>query len=390
MNIEKSLEYLESIGISLSREQYLENQSKKAIVGMSGGVDSSVCAILTKLMGMNTTGIFMRNWEEIGEDGVCSAEADYQDVIKVCDHIDIPYYSLNFAKEYQDNVFQEFLEEYKKGNTPNPDILCNREIKFKTFYESVKQLGADYLVTGHYCRVDHSSKQPRLLKGLDDNKDQSYFLYAIDGAVLKDVLFPIGHLEKPMVRKIAEDFNLPTKSKKDSTGICFIGERNFKDFLSNYIEQQKGRFINLETNKDMGAHDGSCFYTPGQRKGLGLGGPGGPWFVAGKEGNKVYVVEGEKHPALYAEELWADQITWISAPSELPLKCRAKVRYRQKEQDCVVSRENDRLYIKFDKPQRAISVGQSVVLYSDEICLGGGQICQVGPSFFEQNKLPVL
>ncbi len=393
-SITEALKYLKTIGIELSEDEYLANGKKKSIVGMSGGVDSSVCAVLAQLMGFETIGIFMRNWEEIDASGVCTAEEDYKDVIGVCEHLDIPYYSLNLSQEYKDLVFDEFVEEYKKGHTPNPDILCNREIKFKVFFEKAIELGGDYLVTGHYCRKSLNEKnQFQLLKGLDHNKDQSYFLYAIKGEVLNKVLFPIGHLEKPIVRKVAEDFKLVTMKKKDSTGICFIGERNFKKFLSEYINSQKGSFIHLDNRRVMGSHDGMCFYTIGQRKGLGLGGPGGPWFVASKDilSNTVFVVEGEYHPALYADELIADEITWINDAPEFPVKCQVKIRYRQADQACTVHQESDgELRIVFDAPQRAIAIKQSVVLYQGDVCLGGAQIKTVGPSYYEQGKLPVL
>jgi len=380
MNIEERIAFLKSYNISITEKDIEKNQNIKAIVGMSGGVDSSVCAVLSKLMGYDTLGIFMKNWEEIDEHGVCSSEADFQDVISVCEKIDIPYYSLNFSEEYKEYVFNEFIEEYKKGNTPNPDILCNREIKFKVFYEKVKEFGGDILITGHYCRNEFINGKMNLLKGLDDNKDQSYFLYAINEAVLKNVYFPLGHLEKSSVREIAHYFDLTTKEKKDSTGICFIGERNFKNFLGQYINSQKGNFVNLATNEILGHHDGMCFYTIGQRKGLGLGGPGGPWFVARKdiETNTVFVVEGEEHPALYANGLICHELTWITGEITFPLKCRAKIRYRQKDQDCLVTREaSGCLKVMFDRPQRAISVSQSIVFYDNDICLGGGQIKEV-------------
>ena len=391
MNLQEKMDYLNELGFNVDSETFTQNAEKTVIVGMSGGVDSSATAIITKLLGYNTIGMFMKNWEEIEADGSCTAEEDYQDVVKVCEEIDIPYYSVNFSEEYKNFVFNDFVAEYKKGHTPNPDILCNREIKFKVFHQKAKEFGADYLATGHYCqKLEHDDGSATLEKGHDGNKDQTYFLYAIKEDVLKDILFPVGHLPKPKVREIAEKFNLITYNKKDSTGICFIGERNFKKFLGQYIKSQKGSFIHLDTNRNMGQHDGMCFYTIGQRKGLGLGGPGGPWFVANKdiENNIVYVVEGEQHPGLYADDLTANEISWISntAP-KLPFKCMAKIRYRQADQACTVSSGPDSmsLYVSFDSPQRAIAKRQSIVFYDGEVCLGGAMVIAAGATHYEQN-----
>lgn len=377
-------DFLTKYGYDISAEARARNSSVRVVVGMSGGVDSSVCAAVLKAQGYETIGIFMRNWEEIDEHGRCSAEEDYADVISVCERLDIPYYSLNFSEDYKNQVFKDFLREYEKGFTPNPDILCNREIKFKVFYEHAKSLGADFLATGHYCQIEFGQNdgKPLLVKGKDNNKDQSYFLYAIEGSVLRDVIFPIGHLEKPQVREIAKKFNLSTRNKKDSTGICFIGERDFKGFLTQYIKEAQGNFVNYDTQKIMGPHDGHCFYTIGQRKGLGLGGPGGPWFVVDKdsENNIVYVGEGEDHPALYSSTLKARELNWLKKPN-FPMKCKAKIRYRQKDQACQVDIDKDgSLTVVFDKAQRAITLRQSVVFYDDEICLGGGVIYSRGPS----------
>jgi tRNA-specific 2-thiouridylase len=385
MNIDQKLQFLKAHGIDLSKEQYLHNSSKRVIVGMSGGVDSSVTALLVKLQGYETIGIFMKNWDEVDENGHCSAEDDYRDAQKVCDQLEIPCYAINFVDEYRENVFSHFLEEYKKGHTPNPDILCNREIKFKVFYEKARNLGADYLATGHYCQKETGLDGVYLKKGKDLNKDQSYFLYAIESNVLENVLFPIGHLDKPVVRQIANEFQLATSLKKDSTGICFIGERNFKEFLSNYIDSQKGDFVELDNNQKLGVHDGVCFYTKGQRKGLGLGGPGGPWFVADKDmtSNTVYVVQGEDHPALFSNELIATDVTWIThPPKKKSLTC--KVRYRQTDQDCEISfLENNKILVKFPKYQRAITERQSVVFYDGDLCLGGAIIESVGESLYQ-------
>lgn len=388
MNRYYSPEALLEIGINLSQEDFYVNQSKTVIVGMSGGVDSSVSALIIKLMGYKTIGMFMKNWEEIDEDGKCSSEADYSDVVNVCEQLEIPYYSVNFSKEYRDQVFTQFIEQYQMGHTPNPDILCNREIKFKVFLDKAKSFGADFLATGHYCQKEDIDNHTYLKKGLDQNKDQSYFLYAIKEKALQNVLFPIGHLQKTKVRDLAKIYNLNTFNKKDSTGICFIGERNFRNFLSQYINSQKGIFVQLDTNRNLGPHEGMCYYTVGQRKGLGIGGPGGPWFVVKKdlERNIVFVVEGEKHPALYYDYLLADDVSWITAEEVFPLRCMAKIRYRQKDQPCIVSKEGVNLRVEFLKPQRAVSIKQSIVFYKEHICLGGAVICKAGPSYFEMNK----
>lgn len=388
-NMQKNIQKLAEYGIHIDEITYQNNSKQIVAVGMSGGVDSSVSAALIKMMGYKTLGIFMRNWEEIGVDGVCSAEEDYQDVIAVCEKLDIEYYALNFSKEYEQRVFSDFLTEYKNGHTPNPDILCNREIKFDVFLKQVKSLGANFLATGHYCQNLFLEDRFQLVKGVDSNKDQTYFLYALKKDVLKNVLFPIGHLEKRRVRELACELDLITKEKKDSTGICFIGERDFKKFLSQYIESQKGYFYHLETNEQLIPHDGACFYTIGQRKGLGIGGPGGPWFVAKKDlaENKVFVVEGESHPALYADSLTASEETWINEAPQFPLKCKAKIRYRQKDQECLVKRNDDgELEVYFVIPQRAISLSQSIVFYLEDICLGGAIIKDCGLSYFEQKK----
>lgn len=341
MNFYDAQKFLTPFGLDVSMEQFYTNSKKMVVVGMSGGVDSSVSALILKYQGFNTIGMFMKNWDDT-VDSQCTAKEDYNDVAKVCEHIGIQYYAINFVKEYRENVFKSFVEDYQAGITPNPDILCNKEIKFKVFFERAMALGADYLATGHYCQADNG----RLIKGVDTGKDQSYFLYAVRSDVLANVQFPIGALEKKVVREIAKAYGLATSEKKDSTGICFIGERNFREFLATYIESTKGNYVRLDDGEVVGVHNGQCFYTIGQRKGLGLGGPGGPWFVAKKdaETNTVYVVEGENHPALYYTELWAQDIHWISGKApELPLYCKAKIRYRQQDQDCLVRRDGDEL-----------------------------------------------
>lgn len=350
---------------------------KTVVVGMSGGVDSSVSALLLKEQGYQVIGLFMKNWEETDARGVCKASLEYEDAERVCEQIGIPCYSVNFASEYQESVFQEFLDGLKRGLTPNPDILCNREIKFKVFLEKAKRLGGDFLATGHYCRLERSNGPIRLLKGLDPSKDQSYFLHAVPGAMFENVLFPVGGLDKKEVRAIAKKHQLATSEKKDSTGICFIGKRDFKPFLSQYLGYRKGEFQNLDGTR-VGEHDGAAFYTIGQRRGLGLGGEGEAWYVVGKEiqNNIVFVERGENHPALFASELIANQVTWISkAPASYPFRCQAKIRYRQVDQPCIVTQEEgDSLRVLFDEPQRAITPGQAVVFYDGICCLGGAVI----------------
>ncbi len=361
----------------------------KIVVGMSGGVDSSVTAALLKEQGHEVIGLFMKNWEETAG-GPCTSEQDFEDVVKVCEKIDIPYYSVEFVKQYRDQVFAYFLEQYKKGFTPNPDILCNREIKFDIFMKHALELGADYLATGHYARVIKSQDGKSLLgRGLDSGKDQSYFLNAISSNILDKVMFPIGDLQKFEVRQLAEKYDLATKNKKDSTGICFIGERDFREFLSNYMPAKPGLFCSL-SGEVIGEHIGTSFYTLGQRKGLGLGGAGEPWFVVAKDGDKniVYVERGLEHPALFTRELWASEESWIS---ESPLKDKgvwvgtAKTRYRQPDQICEVTlTEDGSLYVKFEVEQRSITPGQFIVFYEGDICLGGAVMQKTGPTLWER------
>lgn len=356
------------------------------VVGMSGGVDSSVAALILKNQGYSVLGLFMKNWDEQDPNGVCQAAKDYEDVQRVCERLDIPCHSVEFVGEYWDRVFKRFLADYEAGLTPNPDVLCNREIKFDAFYEKARALGGDLLATGHYCRTQLQEGVGTLLKGVDAGKDQSYFLHQVDGARLANVLFPIGGLPKSEVRRMALEAGLPTHSKKDSTGICFIGERDFPEFLGRYLKGEPGEFRDVDTGAVVGRHRGYQFYTLGQRKGLGLGGAGDRWFVAGKEprSNVVYVTRGGEHPALYSDELWADELSWvagrppegIATESGEGLRCKAKVRYRQADQDCVATLDpaSGKLRVRFDLPQRAVTPGQSVVLYQGELCLGGGVI----------------
>ncbi|MBS0621147.1 MAG: tRNA 2-thiouridine(34) synthase MnmA [Verrucomicrobia bacterium] len=348
-------------------------KNKTVVVGMSGGVDSSVTALLLKKQGYNVIGMFMKNWEEKNSSGVCKSAQDYEDVVSVCKQLDIPYYSVNFVNEYRERVFSHFLEELKAGYTPNPDILCNREIKFNVFLEKALSLGADALATGHYCQIQDGTLQ----KGRDPQKDQSYFVYTLSSKTLPKILFPIGHLLKSEVRQIAADHGLATSTKKDSTGICFIGKRDFKEFVGSYLSYQKGNFENLR-GEVIGQHDGTAFYTIGQRKGLGIGGPGEAWFVVGKDvaRNVVLIEQGTDHPSLYTSTLTATDLSWVSGhPPELPFSCHAKVRYRQKDAPCILeSIDAGRAFVRFLEPQRAVTPRQSIVFYDQEICLGGGMI----------------
>lgn len=340
---------------------------------MSGGVDSSVAALLLKEQGYEVIGLFMKNWDEKDLHGQCMSAADYNDVAKVCDQIGIPYYSVNFVKEYWDSVFSHFLEELKLGYTPNPDILCNREIKFKVFLQKALELGADFLATGHYAQVENG----KLMRSVDREKDQTYFLYTLQSKTLEKVLFPIGHLNKKELREIARANKLPTAEKKDSTGICFIGERNFRNFLSQYIGYQKGNFETLD-GKVVGEHEGIAYYTIGQRKGLRIGGPGEAWFVVDKDPkhNVVIVEQGTDHPALYSTYLTATEISWVNTPPlRLPFRCQAKIRYRQPDQECIIEKiEDDKISVYFPTPQRAVTPRQSIVFYEGDICLGGAMI----------------
>ena len=353
-------------------------ENKTVVVGMSGGVDSSVSALLLKEQGYKVVGLFMKNWDERDDRGNCSAENDYDDVRRVCNKIGIPYYTVNFTKEYMDNVFDSFLEDYKKGRTPNPDVLCNREIKFKPFLKFAKSIGADYIATGHYARIKHCDNNHYLLRAVDENKDQTYFLNQLSQTQLQDVLFPIGHLLKSQVRQIAKDNGLITADKKDSTGICFIGERKFRDFLKSFIPAQKGQLRTLD-NKIVGQHEGSMYYTIGQRKGLNIGGVSGEegrWFVIKKDivNNIVYVSHNED--LLLSNGLIATNFNFIPCtPKNLKFRCQARYRHRQPLFDVSVEIiDKDKVKVIFDNPQRAVNEGQFVVLYQNEFCLGGGYI----------------
>jgi tRNA (5-methylaminomethyl-2-thiouridylate)-methyltransferase len=360
----------------------MANSNTRVVIGMSGGVDSSVAALLLKQQGYDVIGIFMKNWDDTDEFGVCTADRDAEDVRRVCAQIGIPFYTVNFEKEYSDKVFAYFLDEYRKGRTPNPDVMCNREIKFGEFLAKALELGADYLATGHYAQVDCQDGVYRLLRSKDTNKDQTYFLNQLNQQQLSRAMFPIGSLTKPEVRAIAHEAGLATASKKDSTGICFIGERNFKEFLSQYLPAQPGEIRTLD-GQVKGRHDGLMYYTQGQRQGLGIGGSGTgePWFVADKdlENNILYVVQGADHPALFSYGLIATDVNWISGQApEGSLSCTAKFRYRQPDQEVVVEqREDGTCLVRFVRPQKAITPGQAVVFYDGEVCLGGATIDRV-------------
>ena len=354
-----------------------DSENRKVIVGMSGGVDSAVAALLLKEQGYDVTGVFMRNWED--QDGSCPAEEDYEDVRRVSEALDIPYYTVNFTKEYRDRVFSYFLSEYAAGRTPNPDVLCNTEIKFKAFLDFAMKSGAEHLATGHYARLSQADEGVRLLKGLDAGKDQTYFLAGLTQEQLNRALFPIGSMQKREVRDIARNHALPIAEKKDSTGICFIGERNFKRFLMSYLPACPGDMVD-EHGRKIGRHDGLMYYTLGQRRGLGIGGrsdgSGESWFVIGKDlkRNLLIVQQGE-HEELYSLSLTVDKLNII--PSETlsnRFSCTAKFRYRQPDQSVHVELRDGGAFVRFDAPQRAVTPGQWCVLYRGEECLGGGPI----------------
>lgn len=353
---------------------------QRVIVGMSGGVDSSVAALLLQRQGYEVHGVFMKNWEESFDPGYCSAAEDLNDAEDVCQSLNIPLHSVNFSEEYRQRVFSHFLREHEAGRTPNPDILCNKEIKFRAFLDHAQYLGADYIATGHYARLQHGDHETKLLKGLDTGKDQSYFLHALGQDQIRSALFPLGELQKSEVRALAEAHDLITYAKKDSTGICFIGERDFRAFLRQYLADQPG-VMQTPEGEIVGEHIGLGFYTIGQRQGLGIGGrtgaSGEPWFVVDKNiiNNCLLVVQGNHHPALYRQGLQASQLHWINPPPQLPLACHAKIRYRQADQACTVyALSENRCEVIFAEPQRAVTPGQSVVFYQGEQCLGGAVI----------------
>ncbi len=357
---------------------------KKVILGMSGGVDSSVCAVLLKEAGYDVIGLFMKNWDEKDEDGVCTSAQDAEDAKRVASEIGFPCYTINFEKEYWERVFSYFLSEYNKGRTPNPDVMCNQEIKFNAFLDYAMKLDADYIAMGHYARVQEKDGDYLLLRGVDINKDQSYFLSRIGQKALSKTLFPIGELNKKEVREIAEKHNLYTAKKKDSTGICFIGERDFDVFLDKYLLSEEGDIIDVDGGV-IGRHTGLIHYTLGQRKGIGIGGvgTGEPWFVAGKslKKNQLFVAQGENHPSLLSVSLEAEDPSWISGVApEMPLRCTAKFRYRQADIPVTVSMlDSGSIKIVYDSPVKAVTPGQAAVLYDGDICLGSAIISSVEP-----------
>ncbi len=350
------------------------------VVGMSGGVDSSVAAYLLQQQGYTVEGLFMKNWDDDDGTEYCTAMRDLADAAHVAQSLGIKLHTVSFSQQYWDRVFAHFLDEYRAGRTPNPDILCNKEIKFKAFLEHARSLGADKIATGHYARCEQKAGQTRLLKGLDHSKDQSYFLHAVAEHQLSESLFPVGELHKEEVRELARELGLITHDKKDSTGICFIGERRFADFLEQYLPAQPGEIRSVD-GELLGTHNGLMFHTIGQRQGLRIGGRRGssdePWYVAAKDlaNNVLIVVQGNQHNALYSSSCHISKIHWVnSASPELPLHCMAKTRYRQADQDCVLEREGSGYRVTFEDAQRAITPGQSCVFYSGEVCLGGGVI----------------
>lgn len=357
----------------------LVNKDAKIIVGMSGGVDSSVSALLLKQQGYRVEGLFMKNWNDDDGTEYCTAREDLLDALQVSQQIGIELHTVNFAAEYWDNVFEHFLNEYRAGRTPNPDILCNREIKFKAFLDYAKDLGADFIATGHYVQSENTD-HAYLIKGLDPNKDQSYFLHAVSENALAHSIFPIGNLLKPQVREIAAQHGLATQKKKDSTGICFIGERKFKDFLQRYLPAQPGEIVTPQ-GETLGEHTGLMYYTIGQRQGIGIGGvknsDEAPWYVLDKnlDNNQLIVGQGDAHPLLFKQNLRASQVHWINGtPPSTTFDAMAKIRYRQADQPCTVETSDNHLIVRFQQPQRAVTPGQSVVFYQGERCLGGAVI----------------
>lgn len=356
------------------------SNDNKVVVGLSGGVDSSVAALLLKQQFEHVEGLFMKNWVDFADESECTVEEDRKDASSVAETVGIPFHEANFAMEYWDYVFKHFLDEYRAGRTPNPDILCNREIKFKTFLDHAIELGGDIIATGHYARVEERNGQFHLLKGQDHKKDQSYFLYTLGQEQLSRTRFPLGDLPKTEVRRIAEQAGFINHDKKDSTGICFIGERHFREFLSRYIPAQPGEMRTPE-GEIIGDHAGLMYYTLGQRQGLGIGGrkdsTGEPWFVAGKDMDNqiLYVVQGD-HPWLWSQNLVAEELSWVAGhPPEFPCRAAAKTRYRQPDQECTITQDdNGNIHVEFDEKQRAVTPGQSVVFYLDDDCLGGGII----------------
>ncbi len=358
-----------------------KRKMKRVVLGMSGGVDSSVAAHILKQKRYDVLGVFMKNWDEKSEHGVCMARQDFLDVEAVCKKLDIPYFDVNFEEEYNHRVFNYFLNELQKGRTPNPDVMCNNEIKFKAFLEFAMDIKADYMATGHFARIERSREGSILKKGIDANKDQSYFLSGLSSQQLDKALFPLGNMTKNDVRKIASELKLPNAKKKDSTGICFIGERNFNRFLSGYLPNQPGEIIDIDSGKVMGLHNGLMYYTIGQRKGLGIGGNehNQPWYVVDKDVKTrvLKVVQGKNHPARFDHALITENSHWIKSAPDMPLNCMAKFRYRQADKPVrLIPMENQRLLVIFDQAQTGITPGQMAVFYQEDICLGNATIHQ--------------
>lgn len=348
---------------------------QKVFIGLSGGVDSSVSAALLKKQGYDIFGVFIKAWEDTKEfGGECPWEEDQKEVEKVCKHLKIPWETWNFEKEYSERVLGYFFREYESGRTPNPDVMCNKEIKFSLFLETAIKKGAEYIATGHYARVSKEGKEYSLLKGLDNSKDQSYFLYTLGQKQLSKILFPIGDMLKSEVRELAKKFDLPNYSRKDSQGICFIGNVKVREFLKSRIKPQKGKIV-TETGEVVGEHDGQAFFTIGQRHGVGVGG-GVPYYVAKKnpKTNTIVVAKGNRDDILYGTDLSVEGINWTNHKPSLPINCKAKIRYRQPDQNCTISQVNGTIIVKFKKKQRAITPGQSIVFYNGEVVLGGGII----------------
>ncbi len=351
---------------------------KRVVVGMSGGVDSAVSAALLKEQGFDVVGLYMSNWKETDENGCCTGEQDWNDVQFICGKLEIPYYSVDFSNEYMDNVFKQFVSEYQKGRTPNPDVLCNREVKFGPFADFARKLGADYIATGHYCRIRHDEDKHYLLRAKDENKDQTYFLNQVSMNQLRDVIFPLGDMVKTEVRDYAEKAGIPVARKKDSTGICFIGERNFRQFLSKYIPMKQGDIV-TQDGKIVGKHDGVYYYTLGQRRGLGIGGyadgNGDRWFVLEKDvkNNRLIVSQGEDD-VLFKDGLITEGFNFICKPDEQTFDCEVRIKHRQPLQKAKATILLDGVKVEFEQKQRAIAEGQYAVLYVGEICLGGGVI----------------
>ena len=366
------------IKIILIDNKKINMSNKTVVVGMSGGVDSSVSAYLLKKQGFNVIGLFMKNWQsEPGE--VCTSEIDFKDASEVCDMLDIPLHKANFSDDYWDRVFKQFLSEHEKGRTPNPDILCNREIKFKSFYDYALKIGADFIATGHYAKVENDGGEAKLYRSKDIDKDQTYFLHEVSSKEFSKTIFPLSDIYKSEVRDIARELNLNIHSKKDSVGICFVGEKNLRDFLNRFIKFKKGNILNTD-NEIVGEHNGSILYTIGQRQGLGIGGIKDkdelPWYVYGKNINKneIYVCQGVDNQLLYTENITLDKIHWINDLKNFKhLDCLVQIRHRHKPVKCIIE-FNKGFKVMFDEEIRGVAPGQSAVFYKDNLCLGGGVI----------------